>query len=84
MIKLRPVIYDKKSEFQEIEHNDKVIGSIYSYYINGIKNKIYQTLVPNLEFYKKKYDWYGEEDGFMFIYFNNMNDLLRAKGIRNE
>ena len=84
MIRLRQPIYNDKEIFQEIEHDNQVIGSIYTYENNDIKTTIYQTLVPNLEFYKKKYNYYGEEDGFMFIFFDNINELLRFKGIRNE
>lgn len=82
MIRLREPIEANNEIFQEIEHNNQVIGSIYTYYQAGVKVTIYQTLVPNLEFYKKKYNWYNEQEGFMFIYFDNIKDLLRAKGIR--
>ena len=84
MIRLRQPIYNDNEIFQEIEHDNQVIGSIYTYKNNDIKTTIYQTLVPNLEFYKKKYKHYGEEDGFMFIFFDSINELLRFKGIRNE
>lgn len=79
MIKLRQPICSKNKIFQEIEYNNQVIGNIYTYFQAGVKITIYQTLVPNLEFYKKKYSWYGEDNGFMFIYFDNIQDLLRVK-----
>lgn len=82
MIRLREPIEANNEIFQEIEYNNQIIGSIYTYYQAGVKVTIYQTLVPNLEFYKKKYNWYNEQEGFMFIYFDNIKDLLRAKGIR--
>jgi len=82
MIKFRTPIGNKTQIFQEIEYNKQVIGSIYTYTQDDIKITVYQTLVPNLEFYKKLYNWYGEDNGFMFIYFSNLEDLLKAKGMR--
>jgi len=82
MIRFRTPIGNKIQTFQEIEYNKQVIGSIYTYAQDDINITVYQTLVPNLEFYKKLYNWYGEDNGFMFIYFSNLKDLLKAKGIR--
>jgi len=81
MIRLHTLIKGQNDSFQEISYNNQVIGSIYQSENNP---KIYQCLVPNLEFYKKKYNWYGEQDGAMFVYFDRINDLLKFKRINKE
>lgn len=81
MIKLRTPIQTEDDYFREIEYDNQVIGSIYQYQNYPI---IYQCLVPALEFYKKKYKTYGEQDGYMFIGFNTLRELLRFKGIKDE
>lgn len=81
MIRFKQSIRTPKDRFQEIEYNSKVIGSIYESFEKSYV--IYQTLVPALEFYKKKYEYGQEEYGYMFLYFESLSDLLQFHKIKD-